>query len=169
MRGVIEAEAPAPAENAEALAQRWPRGSSRCFAALAAARAAEGAALAAILAAQVDRIDALARAARATAEARAARSGALLRSRLEAVLAAVATPVDEARLAQELALVAVRADVTEELDRLEAHVAAARGADRRRRAGGAQARLPDAGVQPRGQHALLEGAGQRPDRASASR
>ena len=35
-------------------------------------------------------------------------------------------PVDEARLAQELALIAVRADVTEELDRLDAHVAAAR-------------------------------------------
>jgi uncharacterized protein (TIGR00255 family) len=36
------------------------------------------------------------------------------------------SPVDEARLAQELALIAVKADVTEELDRLEAHVAAAR-------------------------------------------
>ena len=34
--------------------------------------------------------------------------------------------MDEARLAQELALLAVRADVTEELDRLTAHVAAAR-------------------------------------------
>ena len=56
--------------------------------------------------------------------ARAARSGAMLRSRLEALLATVAA-VDEARLAQELALIAVKADVTEELDRLEAHVAAA--------------------------------------------
>ena len=42
------------------------------------------------------------------------------------MLAGDAPPVDEARLAQELALIAVRADVTEELDRLEAHVAAAR-------------------------------------------
>ena len=48
------------------------------------------------------------------------------------MLATVAA-VDEARLAQELALIAVKADVTEELDRLEAHVAAAAGADRRRR------------------------------------
>ena len=48
----------------------------------------------------------------------------MLRSRLEALLATVAA-VDEARLAQELALIAVKADVTEELDRLEAHVAAA--------------------------------------------
>jgi uncharacterized protein (TIGR00255 family) len=35
--------------------------------------------------------------------------------------------VDEARLVQELALLAVKGDVTEELDRLEAHIAAARG------------------------------------------
>ena len=34
--------------------------------------------------------------------------------------------VDEARLAQELALIAVKTDVTEELDRLGAHVVAAR-------------------------------------------
>ena len=34
--------------------------------------------------------------------------------------------VDEARLAQELALIAVKNDVTEELDRLTAHIAAAR-------------------------------------------
>jgi uncharacterized protein (TIGR00255 family) len=33
---------------------------------------------------------------------------------------------DEARLAQELALIAVKTDITEELDRLTAHVAAAR-------------------------------------------
>ena len=41
-------------------------------------------------------------------------------------LLAAGAPVDEARLAQELALLAVKADVTEELDRLDAHVAAAR-------------------------------------------
>ena len=35
-------------------------------------------------------------------------------------------PVAAARLAQELALLAVRLDVTEEIDRLTAHVAAAR-------------------------------------------
>ncbi|MGB1209185.1 MAG: endoribonuclease YicC domain-containing protein, partial [Paracoccaceae bacterium] len=34
-------------------------------------------------------------------------------------------PVDPARIAQELALIAVKSDVTEELDRLRAHVAAA--------------------------------------------
>jgi uncharacterized protein (TIGR00255 family) len=34
--------------------------------------------------------------------------------------------VDETRVAQELALLAVKADVTEEIDRLRAHIAAAR-------------------------------------------
>jgi uncharacterized protein (TIGR00255 family) len=42
-------------------------------------------------------------------------------------LLAAADGLDETRLAQELALLAVKQDVTEELDRLDAHVAAARG------------------------------------------
>jgi uncharacterized protein (TIGR00255 family) len=95
------------------------------FAALDDARRKEGAALATLIESQIDRIAALTSAARETAEARAGRSGELLRRRMEAVLAGTAA-VDEARLAQELAVIAVRADVTEELDRLDAHVAAAR-------------------------------------------
>ncbi|WP_413876300.1 endoribonuclease YicC domain-containing protein, partial [Albidovulum sp.] len=38
-----------------------------------------------------------------------------------------AAEADPARVAQELALLAVKADVTEEIDRLSAHVAASRG------------------------------------------
>jgi uncharacterized protein (TIGR00255 family) len=124
VRGVVEAEAVAPADNAEVMA-RLTADAEGVLAALAAARVAEGAALAAVIGQQIDRIAELIDAARATAEARTGRSGELLRSRLEALLAGTA-PVDEARLAQELALLAVRADVTEELDRLTAHVAAAR-------------------------------------------
>ena len=79
-----------------------------------------------MLAAQLDRIEALAAAARDHRRgAGPAAPATLLRSRLEAVLVGAAA-VDEARLAQELALLAVQADVTEELDRLTAHVAAAR-------------------------------------------
>ncbi|RYI12812.1 MAG: DUF1732 domain-containing protein, partial [Acetobacteraceae bacterium] len=48
-----------------------------------------------------------------------------LREALARVLAA-SDAVDETRLAQELALLAVKTDVTEELDRLTAHVEAAR-------------------------------------------
>ena len=124
LRGVMEADALTPAETPGVLAAIGAD-IAPLVAALAAARAGEGDALAATLAGQLDRIAGLLAAARASAEGRAARSGDLLRSRLEAVLATVAA-VDEARLAQELALIAVKADVTEELDRLEAHVAAAR-------------------------------------------
>jgi uncharacterized protein (TIGR00255 family) len=124
VRGVLEPEAAVPADNAAVMA-RLIAEIDMVLVALRHARAAEGTALAALIAGQLDRIGALARDARATAEARAGRTGALLRSRLEALLAGT-TAVDEARLAQGLALLAVRADVTEELDRLEAHVAAAR-------------------------------------------
>jgi len=48
-----------------------------------------------------------------------------LRDGLSRILAAT-DAVDATRLAQELALLAVKTDVTEELDRLTAHVAAAR-------------------------------------------
>jgi len=123
-RGVLEADAVAPGEDGALLA-RVAAGLDGLFAALAAVRAGEGRALAAVIGGQLDRVAALVAAARETAAARAARSGELLRTRVEAVLAGTAA-VDEGRLAQELALLAVKADVTEELDRLEAHVVAAR-------------------------------------------
>ncbi len=88
-----------------------------------AARASEGAALGTVLAAQLDRIAGLASEARVVAAARAATVADTLRAQVAKVLT---ESVDEGRLAQELALLAARADVTEELDRLDAHVAAAR-------------------------------------------
>lgn len=90
-----------------------------------AMRAAEGAALQAVIAAQLDRIETLTRAATAEAEARREAAAAALKDALAKVIAN-ADGVDEARLTQELALIAVKNDVTEELDRLTAHVAAAR-------------------------------------------
>jgi uncharacterized protein (TIGR00255 family) len=91
----------------------------------AATRAKEGEALAGVLVAQLDRIEALTEAARREVEARAETQSDLLREGLARILAATGA-VDETRLAQELALLAVKTDVTEELDRLGAHVAAAR-------------------------------------------
>jgi len=88
-------------------------------------REGEGAALAAVLAAQVDEIEALVAQAEAQLPARAEQTRAALRRALDRITAEGA-PLDEDRLAQELALVAVKADVTEELDRLRAHVQAAR-------------------------------------------
>ncbi len=98
-----------------------------------AARRSEGAALAGVVAAQLDRIGALTADAAAEAAERRLAMADNLREALARVLAN-ADGVDEARLAQELALIAVKADVTEEIDRLTAHVAAARAllADRSR-------------------------------------
>jgi uncharacterized protein (TIGR00255 family) len=90
-----------------------------------AMRAAEGAALNGVIAAQLDRIETLTRAAKAEAEARRDATAAALRDALAKVIANT-DGMDEARLTQELALIAVKNDVTEELDRLTAHVAAAR-------------------------------------------
>jgi uncharacterized protein (TIGR00255 family) len=91
---------------------------------LRAARREEGARPEGILSRQTARIEDLVGVARGSAAARDARRGETLRSRVQALLEATDV-VDEARLAQELALLAVKADVTEELDRLEAHLEAA--------------------------------------------
>lgn len=90
-----------------------------------AMRAAEGAALSAVIGGQLDRIAALTTEAAGLAAARRDRAGEQMREGLARVLAN-AEGFDEARVAQELALLAVKQDVTEELDRLAAHVAAAR-------------------------------------------
>ena len=90
-----------------------------------AMRAAEGAALNGVIAAQLDRIEALTGEAKLEAEARRAATAEALREALAKVMANV-DGVDEARLTQELAMIAVKNDVTEELDRLTAHMAAAR-------------------------------------------
>lgn len=91
----------------------------------AAMRAAEGQALAVVIDGQIARIAHLADEARTAAEARRPQMEQALRDNLARVLAGAAE-ADSARVAQELALLAVKADVTEELDRLAAHVAAAR-------------------------------------------
>ena len=90
-----------------------------------AMRRAEGQALALVLTAQLDRIAALTGDAQAETATRTATQADTLRDALARVLAAT-DAVDQTRLAQELALLAVKTDVTEELDRLAAHVTAAR-------------------------------------------
>lgn len=88
-------------------------------------RRTEGEALARLIGAQLDRIEALTAEARTEAEARREAAPFALRENLARLLAA-GEGLDETRIAQELALLAVKQDVTEELDRLAAHVAAAR-------------------------------------------
>ncbi len=91
---------------------------------LAAARREEGARLAALLHGHVDRIEALAAEARASAGAQPAAIRDRLARQIEELLPGGILPDD--RMAQEVALMAARADVREELDRLDAHVAQAR-------------------------------------------
>jgi uncharacterized protein (TIGR00255 family) len=90
-----------------------------------AARQAEGAALSAVLTGQIDRITVLTAAAEDEIAAHPDRASTSLRASL-AKLREASDGLDETRLAQELALLAVKADVTEELDRLAAHTQAAR-------------------------------------------
>ncbi len=90
-----------------------------------AMRAGEGQALARVIAAQLDTVEGLVSDARLAMLTRADDAAASLRAALARVLAN-AEGFDEQRLAQELALLAVKNDVTEEIDRLTAHVQAAR-------------------------------------------
>lgn len=88
-------------------------------------RRAEGRALQGIIAGQLDQIGSLVDQIAAATDARAADMAAALRVNLARVLEN-ADGADPQRVAQELALIAVKADVTEEVDRLRAHVDAAR-------------------------------------------
>lgn len=92
----------------------------------AAMRAGEGAALGDVLAGQITRIEELTEAAATEAEARRGQLAETLRANVTKLLES-AEGLDEGRIAQELALLAVKSDVTEEIDRLRAHVTAARG------------------------------------------
>jgi uncharacterized protein (TIGR00255 family) len=78
-----------------------------------------------VLAGQVDQIADLVTQADTVAEARKDEQAERMRAAMARVLEAK-DGVDEQRVAQELALIAVKADVTEEIDRLRAHVDAAR-------------------------------------------
>ncbi|SPJ22312.1 YicC/YloC family endoribonuclease [Palleronia abyssalis] len=89
----------------------------------------EGRALDAILMQQLDRIGDLVAQASTAARDRQAGQGDALRAAIARI--APEASVDPDRLAQELALLAVKQDVTEELDRLCAHVAAAKAEMRR--------------------------------------
>ena len=87
-------------------------------------RAREGAALEEILRQQVEEVSRLQALAVAAAGARADAARANLERNLARLLEVTDVP-DPARMTQELALIAVKTDVTEEIDRLTAHVAAA--------------------------------------------
>jgi uncharacterized protein (TIGR00255 family) len=92
--------------------------------ALIKARGNEGAKLATVMKGLVDEIDRLTREAAALSAAQPAQLRDKLTAQLKDLAASIS--VSEDRLAQEVALLAVKADIREELDRLGAHVQEAR-------------------------------------------
>lgn len=121
VRGLMD-QAPSglPAEAVEHMRAQIPE----LIASFVAMRAKEGSATAQMLEDQLTKMADLSQQARTTAEMRDARTGALLKERVATLLKDA--PVEPDRLAQELALLAVKADVSEELDRLDTHITAAR-------------------------------------------
>ncbi len=100
-------------------------GYTAALAALAGSRQAEGARLAALLSLQLDEVAAL----HAAATQEAAEQPALQRARMMETLAGLLRDqpgLPAERIAQEVALLASRSDVREELDRLASHIEAAR-------------------------------------------
>ena len=127
--GVIRTRAPATAPGetplSEAESKAVTDGFAEAVAALVSARAEEGARLAAITGGHLETIESHVVEARRLADLQPDQH----RERLAASLAELLgdqAPVPEERLAQEIALLATKSDIREELDRLEAHVGAAR-------------------------------------------
>ncbi|GEP02052.1 YicC/YloC family endoribonuclease [Methylobacterium oxalidis] len=124
VRGVIESEEAEGAET-ESLARDLAEGVVRLVADLVEARRAEGRQLQEIVTAQLARMGELTRA----AEECPARRPEAVRAKLSASLASLTEGsgggLDPERLHQEAVLLAAKADVREELDRLRAHLAAA--------------------------------------------
>lgn len=121
-RGVLVAQQ--PDDSAELIAP-LTEDFDAALSALMAMREAEGASLMAVITDQIDQIEGLT--AKAVTAA-TARTDAVKRQMGEALARVMdsTTAADPDRVAQELALLAVKSDITEEIDRLCAHVQAAR-------------------------------------------
>lgn len=123
LRGVLTTEA--PQADPAALAVLLLADFDLALAGFVEMRRTEGAALSAILEAQLTEIAALVDEAADAVTARQPQQAARLREQLRRVTDNT-DGVDAARVAQELAVIAVKSDITEELDRLRAHIGAAR-------------------------------------------
>lgn len=122
LRGVLVFEERAEGDDPAALQEALLATLGEALDALDRSRRREGEALGQALGAHVEALVSLAAQARALAAAAPSSMLARLRERL----AALGAEVDPQRVAQEAALLAARGDVTEELDRLDAHLGEAR-------------------------------------------
>jgi uncharacterized protein (TIGR00255 family) len=120
VRGVVEIRDADDEMELSQVQQEALAGLDKAIAALVAMRQSEGAALAQIVAARLAKISAL----RQAADECPARRPEAIRARLVESIALIAgnPKFDEARLYQEALLLAAKADVREELDRLATHI-----------------------------------------------
>jgi uncharacterized protein (TIGR00255 family) len=126
VRGVVEAvEADDDPAELEARLKAMAESLEGALQALAGVREAEGARLAEILRQRLEEMASLRVAAESTMSTRNDAIRERLRTQLDALLE-MRPALSEERLAQEAALLAVKADIREELDRLGAHIEAAR-------------------------------------------
>lgn len=121
MRGVIAGVAPVTSDSLEAILADFDKVLSQ----FVAARAQEGEALQTVIRQRIDDIEGLLSAAKDQLGPRKEAQAEGLSAALER-LRDGSMPVEPGRVEQELALIAIKSDVTEEIDRLYAHVAAAR-------------------------------------------
>lgn len=122
--GVVLSGDEAEGDDPASIGPELQRGFEAAIEALVAERRAEGARLGRIISEQVTQIESLTR----DAEACADQAVIALRERLKTQLTTLLsdTSLSQERMEQEAALLASKADVREEIDRLHAHVAAAR-------------------------------------------
>ncbi len=126
VRGVVvEAEEGEGEEAIERRSAQMMASFAEALQALVHARAAEGSLLAAALAGHLDEVARLVGEAEALPAASPAALAARVKEQVTALLAAE-PQLSEERLAAEAALIAAKGDVREELDRLKAHIIAAR-------------------------------------------
>lgn len=124
LRGVIEVRA-ANADSRAPLIVALKEQIPSLVDAFKASRLEEGRSLATILSGQVDTVETLVEKAEGLLDARSQAQADGLRDAMARIIDAT-EGADPDRIAQELALIAVKTDVREELDRLKAHVIAAR-------------------------------------------
>lgn len=126
LRGILEVAEPEESEEQRAARTAAILASlTEGIAALQKARGEEGAKIGDVLSGQVAEIERLAKAADGCAAARPEAMRERIKSQVEALMD-TGKALNEERLHQELAMLAVKADIREEIDRLNAHVAAAR-------------------------------------------
>lgn len=127
LRGVVEVIENQDEDEADIAARdaAVADGFTELMKALATARSEEGARMAVVVDDHIEQIASLTAEAAGLAEMLPAKRTERLMAQIEELLGSD-SPVSEDRLAQEIALIVARGDIREELDRLVAHVAAAR-------------------------------------------